>query len=120
MSQCMQFECPNTALDDVKNPALCSAHRKHIWKTYRLTDFAWARLYWHQIGKCHVCMLPGKKLYVDHKHGCNHVGKGRKSCADCVRGLLCHDCNLMMGFSRDDPQTLANGMNYLGFDPREF
>lgn len=52
-------------------------------------------------GNCSIC---GKhtKLFVDHCH------KTQK-----YRGLLCRSCNLMLGYAKDQIQTLINGAKYL-------
>ena len=44
-------------------------------------------------------------LYVDHDHS-----------TGVVRGLLCHSCNLILGHSLDDIQTLKNAIIYLSRD----
>lgn len=50
------------------------------------------------------------RLVVDHDHACC---PGPTSCGRCIRGLLCLDCNLMIGQGRDDPETLEAGAAYL-------
>jgi hypothetical protein len=58
---------------------------------------------------CAICLNPntnGRKdsnnLYVDHDH---NNGK--------VRGLLCSNCNRMLGLVRDNICTLTNAVKYL-------
>lgn len=41
-------------------------------------------------------------LLIDHNH---HTGQ--------LRGLLCHNCNIMLGQARDQPQILYNAIDYL-------
>lgn len=45
---------------------------------------------------CAVCLripLNGKVLQVDHVHGQHaHVGT-KRGCAECIRGLVCNNCN---------------------------
>lgn len=56
-----------------------------------------------QGGVCAICKQPETvrrrgeavcMLSVDHNHACC---SGRKVCGKCVRGLLCHQCNIMVG-----------------------
>jgi len=60
-----------------------------------------------QGGGCAICgATKGSKksdrLFVDHDH---KTGK--------VRGLLCHRCNCMLGYSRDKVSNLRRGIQYL-------
>lgn len=50
-----------------------------------------------QGGVCAVCGHPpkeGKRLEVDHDHGCCDQ---LRSCGVCIRGLVCHRCNSRIG-----------------------
>jgi hypothetical protein len=45
---------------------------------------------------CHEPFEDGQLIHVDHDHArCR--GKNR-SCGECVRGLLCHACNVALGY----------------------
>ena len=63
-----------------------------------------------QNGVCAICLCPpkrnGKKfrLVVDHDHKC--CLQAIKTCGKCVRGLLCHRCNTVLGFLEPDPHLL--------------
>lgn len=51
----------------------------------------------------HCAMCPSAdRLVVDH---CHDTGR--------VRGLLCHACNVGIGFLRDDPAILRSAIRYL-------
>jgi len=59
-----------------------------------------------QAGCCAICgrETPGRTSFdVDHDHA---TGK--------LRGLLCHQCNMMLGSARDSIAILASAIEYLG------
>lgn len=51
--------------------------------------------------KCELCGKKGKICY-DHNH---KTGK--------FRGWICRECNLVLGFIKDDPQTLKLMIDYI-------
>lgn len=59
-----------------------------------------------QDSKCAICFLSeedhGKPLYVDHCHSKNKV-----------RGLLCRECNLAIGFFKDNLKRIEQSIRYL-------
>jgi hypothetical protein len=55
-----------------------------------------------QDGKCAICRREFKTLAVDH---CHTTGR--------VRGLLCNNCNLILGLCYDDVNVLKAGIEYL-------
>ncbi|QDF19515.1 endonuclease VII [Arthrobacter phage Kumotta] len=67
-----------------------------------------------QGGGCAICgHSPAEgepKLSIDHDHKCC---PGRRSCGNCVRGLLCSDCNFGLGKFRDKPALLSRAAAYL-------
>jgi hypothetical protein len=60
------------------------------------------------------CELCGSRdrLHIDHDHACCPSGNIGK-CGDCVRGLLCQDCNHMIGNAHDTPAILIAAAAYL-------
>ena len=54
-----------------------------------------------QNGGCAIC-LTTKRLNLDH---CHESGK--------VRGFLCTNCNLLIGYTKDSVTTLEKAINYL-------
>lgn len=65
-------------------------------------------------GGCQICGSR-VKLHIDHDHSCCDTRKtGRKDyCGQCVRGCLCSDCNLGLGFLKDEIDRLIGAIAYL-------
>jgi hypothetical protein len=63
---------------------------------------------------CEVCGSYDR-LVVDHDNKCCPMGRSRnsKSCGDCVRGILCNDCNLAIGYMKDDMDRMIKAVEYL-------
>lgn len=59
-------------------------------------------LYSYQDGNCMICGEQFNILCVDHNH---ETGE--------VRGLLCQQCNLIIGNSKENPEILEKSINYL-------
>lgn len=92
-----------------------SDYRRHLWAYYRLRWDAYEKLLESQGGRCAICRTDksgARRWHVDHDHEC--CPESAKSCGKCVRGLLCHRCNLMLGNARDSTDTLRAAINYLG------
>jgi recombination endonuclease VII len=60
---------------------------------------------------CFACGAEDVELAIDHDHAC--CPSTRKACGDCVRGLLCHDCNKALGLVKDDIARLRALIAYL-------
>ena len=65
-----------------------------------------------QDNKCALCYVEftgRKSIRIDHDHNCC---KSLKTCGKCVRGLLCHRCNIAI-FIFDDAELLEKANIYL-------
>lgn len=47
---------------------------------------------------------------IDHDHNCCSCAF---SCGKCIRGLLCQNCNVMLGAAKDNLERLSGGIKYL-------
>lgn len=79
-------------------------HRaKHLWNRYRMTRADYERTEEQQGQACAICEEPQEhhSMFVDHDHATGEV-----------RGLLCRDCNTLLGFleSRDDCDRIIAGV----------
>lgn len=62
---------------------------------------------------CAICRTPAddtKRMHVDHDHACC---PGVKTCGNCLRGLVCNNCNAGLGFFRDSESLLYAASAYL-------
>jgi len=85
--------------------------RRHFYKKkYGITVDTYEDMLLACDARCEICGVPATEhkektnryLSVDHDH---NTGK--------VRGLLCSNCNLMIGNANDDPKVLLRGAQYL-------
>jgi len=89
---------------------LSTLRARNLKRQYGLTEAEYAGLLDRQGGVCAICKQPETwvkcarlmPLAVDHNH---ETGQ--------IRGLLCHRCNSMLGYARDNLDTLLSGVDYL-------
>lgn len=83
----------------------------HLMRRYKLDKEAYSELVESQGGRCAICgTVPDGKLHVDHNHSCC---PGFNTCGQCVRGLLCMNCNRGIGHMQDDVEILKSAVKYL-------
>lgn len=100
---------PRTLLTKQEN------NRRHrIRAFYKLSWKQYMEMFESQGGRCFICGVHqddiDKSFSVDHDHACC---PGKKSCGECVRGLLCSNCNTGIGFLQDSPKILQSAIDYL-------
>src|SRR5690348_9964341 len=82
------------------------AQRKyHLKKNYGLTLEEYQELFDKQRGCCAICERPlvgGRGTHIDHCHTTKRV-----------RGLLCSQCNVMLGMAQDNVDVLLAAVAYL-------
>jgi hypothetical protein len=79
---------------------------KRLTKNYGLSLEEYNSLLLFQKNMCAICETEfsnGNNPHVDHCHITNKV-----------RGLLCRQCNLLLGHAKDDTDILIKSINYLG------
>lgn len=76
----------------------------HRRRSYGLTPQMWNDLFISQDSRCKICKIKE----INHEWHTDHCHKTNK-----VRGILCKDCNLMIGFAKDNIKTLKKAIEYL-------
>ena len=75
-------------------------------KKYGITPEQYNEMYDKQHGCCNICDRHQsefkQRLIVEH---CHTTGK--------VRGLVCHNCNTILGHAHDDIQILLNAIKHI-------
>lgn len=95
-----------------ENPELVKSGR--LKRTYGITLEQYNLILEKQDSRCAGCLVHknrvDKYFAVDHDHSCC---AGRKSCGQCIRGLLCSSCNMVLGGVEDNLNTLLRLVTYL-------
>ena len=81
--------------------------KRHFKQAYGITFEDYERMYFNQEGKCAICHKFCAILCVDHNH---ETGE--------IRGLLCRECNVALGFFEENILVLENAINYLEVNKR--
>ena len=113
-SMCIDCKSAYNKINGQDNAEAIAVRKR--WYFYKLNDEQYKRMLADQNNSCKTCKIKFDstsnytKPNIDHDHECC---EGRRSCGKCTRGILCGSCNLMLGRSKDNIQTLQNMINYL-------
>lgn len=102
-------------IDDGRNqPGATRGSPQALWR-HRISEEDYEAMVEAQGGRCGICGREDKKLVIDHDHGCcDNAQRFGRTCGLCVRGLLCHGCNMFVGFiERSSPAVLARALRYI-------
>lgn len=88
----------------------CRSIHARAWK-YGTTPEGLERIAGSQGGMCATCSTHlADGFCVDHDHSCC---PGAKTCGNCIRGLLCQECNKLIGKLEGDRARLARILDYI-------
>lgn len=105
--------CPSCKVDKRDPGKRRASNRARRFSLYGITEDDFNELLAQQRGKCAVCATldPGPRgWFIDHDHACC---AGIGSCGNCIRGLLCQDCNFILGLAKDSTDRLLAAAKYL-------
>ena len=94
------------------------SNRKYRISSYGLTQEMFDLLLEEQQNACGMCHEPFEErqlIHVDHDHAC--CQRKNRSCGRCIRGLLCHTCNIALGYIE---RRYAMARTYLDSPPVRF
>jgi hypothetical protein len=119
-----EFYKDKAKLDKLRNSCkVCDRLKSHLWrkkdptktrecwrssklkKKYNITNQQYEEMKLSQNNKCEICK---NELGFGHLSAIDHCHKTGK-----VRGLLCRNCNLMLGNAKDSVSTLKSAQKYL-------
>ena len=86
-----------------------NSYYKANWKRHKLSEDKYLGLVELHEGKCHACK-DREATNIDHDHTCC---PGRFSCGECVRGVLCNQCNTALGLLADSKEKLQGLLDYI-------
>lgn len=81
-------------------------NRSQLLKAHGLTDADYEKMVLDRDGRCDICGATPTRLCVDHCHT-----------TMAIRGLLCTNCNLGLGYFKDSLPALENAHTYLKKQP---
>ena len=87
--------------------------RARLKLNYGLTTEEYDDMLRSQGNACAICRATesgAREWHVDHDHACC---PGRRSCGQCVRGILCNLCNAGLGYFRDNARNMERAIEYL-------
>lgn len=97
--------CPDCRKDP--RPGAQARERARTLRTYGLTEADWDGFIKRQRSRCAICRTGkpggrGERWHIDHDHVTGQA-----------RGLLCHRCNMGIGFFLDDPDIIKAAARYV-------
>ena len=100
-------ECQSTYTKAWRKENLDKTRKYFIKNRYGISVEEYNSMLREQMDACSICItvFPGGKrdvFYIDHDHKTGNV-----------RGLLCRNCNLMIGYAKDDTDILREAVRYL-------
>lgn len=116
-SQCHQCVADRSRRWNARPEVRQRLRDRHLLQRFNITAAQYDEMLAAQRGGCAICGKPptdDRALHVDHDHECCTT---EQTCGECLRGLLCHQCNALLGNARDDISVLRRAIAYLEEGP---
>jgi hypothetical protein len=85
--------------------------RRKMLECHGLTEESFEAVLISQNGRCAICEVPFQQTSGRNKMLSPHVDHDHTTMV--VRGLLCSNCNTMIGLANENPGVLARAIEYL-------
>lgn len=85
----------------------------HLRRAYGMTMQDYDRMFEAQGGRCAICRSDksfgrGEAFNIDHDHSCSGHHAPSAGCPECVRGLVCNRCNVLIGWLEDHGEEVRS------------
>lgn len=93
---------------------------RNLLFSFKMTLKDFDNIFAQQDYRCAVCKTDvslGKGWHVDHDHNCCFGNK--PTCGQCIRGIVCHHCNVGMGMFKESVEILKLAQEYLTANQRK-
>jgi len=106
------YNVANREMISAKNRVYRKANADSLWaaglrRRHGMRPWEWQAMWDEQNGACYLCRRPLSEdrgqVLIDHDHGCCPTNS---SCANCRRGMACHQCNTAIGLLDDNPELM--------------
>lgn len=101
----IKHRCPTCDINRKKN--------ENLIRRYGISLEQFNSILTSQDNVCKICSRSSKRFVVDHDHGCCET---RKTCGNCIRGIICENCNRALGLIEDSKIILNKMIGYLEKD----
>lgn len=81
---------------------------RYVLRTYGISHKQYEKMFQDQGGLCAIC---GREPDI-HRNGISRLAIDHHHKSGIVRGLLCNNCNVGIGYLADDPDILAKASEY--------
>lgn len=89
--------------------------KKRIIRKYKISIQEYDKMFLEQDNKCYICKKEETKINTrGDKNRTSRLSLDHCHLSGKVRKLLCHNCNIMIGASKESIETLENAIKYLG------
>lgn len=107
------FDTDICIFDDCEKPIKtrggCEYHYSRANK-YGLSVLQLKELF-SKVTGCEICGKTERPLVIEHDHSC--CPSQKNTCGKCIRGLVCQQCNMVIGMAADEIYVLESAIKYL-------